>query len=226
MGIFSRFSDIMNANINALLDRAEDPEKMLRLMIVEMEETLVEVRSTSARILADRKTLERRQLQLRELAGDWDAKAELALRKDREDLARAALLEKHRVTADADAIDAELAEFGAHLEKMSHDAEQLQAKLTDAKQRQKSLAMRARSGQSRLQARRRIHECDTEEAMARFERYERRLDELEGEVESFDVAGSRATGDRNDLASQFAALETDAGVEAEFQALKTRLGKD
>lgn len=226
MGIFSRFSDIMNANINALLDRAEDPEKMLRLMIVEMEETLVEVRSASARVLADRKTLERRQRQLRELAGDWEAKAELALRKEREDLARAALLEKHRVTADADGIDGELAEFSAHLEKMSHDAEQLQAKLTDAKQRQKSLAMRARAGQTRLQARRRLHECDTREAMARFERYERRLDELEGEVESYGIARSRAGAEDNSLAGQFAALETDEGVEAEFQALKTRLGKN
>lgn len=221
MGIFSRVSDIMNANINALLDRAEDPEKMVRLMIVEMEETLVEVRSTSARLIADRKTLERRQQALRELAGEWEAKAELAVRKGRDDLARAALQEKHRVAADADAIDQELAEFTSHLDKLAADTEQLQAKLADAKARQKSLAMRARSGQTRLEARRRIEEYDTHEALARFERYERRLDEIEGQVEAYDLA--RRRGEAGPLAGEFAALETDESVEAEFQALKARV---
>jgi phage shock protein A len=221
MGIFSRFSDIMNANLNALLDRAEDPEKMVRLMIIEMEETLVEVRSTSARLLADRKTLERRQAQLRELAQEWESKAELALRKGRDDLARAALAEKHRVAGDADAIDRELAEFSDHLEKLAADTGQLQAKLADAKARQKSLAMRARSGQTRLEARRRLEGYDTHEAMARFERYERRLDEIEGQVEAYDLA--RRRGEPGTLAGEFATLAADEGVEAEFQALKARL---
>ena len=221
MGIFSRFSDIMNANINAILDRAEDPEKMVRLMIIEMEETLVEVRSTSARMLADRKTLERRQRQLRELAVEWDAKAELALRKGRDDLSRAALAEKHRVAGDADAIDRELAEYAQHLEKLTADTEQLQAKLADAKARQKSLVMRARAGQSRLEARKRVDGYDTHEAMARFERYERRLDELEGQVEAFDLG--RRHGQAGALAGEFATLETDEKVEAEFQALKARV---
>jgi phage shock protein A len=221
MGIFSRFSDIMNANINALLDRAEDPEKMVRMMIVEMEETLVEVRTTSARLLADRKTLQRRQQQLRELSLEWEGKAELAVRKGRDDLARAALQEKHRVAADADAIDRELAEFASHLDKLAADTDQLQAKLADAKARQKSLAMRARAGQTRLEARRRLEGYDTHEAMARFERYERRLDEVEGQVEAFDRARQgRETGT---LASEFAALETDDSVEAEFQQLKARV---
>jgi phage shock protein A len=221
MGIFSRFSDIMNANINAILDRAEDPEKMVRLMIIEMEETLVEVRSTSARMLADRKTLERRQRQLRELGSEWDAKAELALRKGRDDLSRAALAEKHRVSGDADAIDRELAEYASHLDKLSADTEQLQVKLADAKARQKSLAMRARAGQTRLEARRRMDGYDTHEAMARFERYERRLDELEGQVEAFDLG--RKHGAAGVLAGEFATMETDEKVEAEFQALKARV---
>lgn len=221
MGIFSRFSDIMNANLNALLDRAEDPEKMVRLMIIEMEETLVEVRSSSARLLADRKTLERRQQQLRELALEWQSKAELALRKGREDLARAALGEKHRVCADADAIDRELAEFANHLAKLAEDTEQLQAKLADARARQKSLTMRARAGQSRLEARKRIERYDTQDALTRFERYERRLDELEGQVEAYDIG--RRRGEPGTLAGDFAALEADETVEAEFQALKARV---
>lgn len=223
MGIFSRFSDIMNANINALLDRAEDPEKMVRLMIVEMEETLIEVRTTSARLLADRKTLERRQRQLQELAAEWEAKTHLALRKGRDDLARAALQEKHRVAATAASIDAELAEFAHHLDKLSGDTEQLQAKLADARARQKSLTMRARAGQSRLEARRKVDSYDTRDAMARFERYERRLDELEGQIDAFDLGRGRATREPGSLAEEFATLEADAGIEAEFQALKARI---
>ncbi len=217
MGIFSRVSDIMNANINALLDKAEDPEKMVRLMILEMEETLVEVRSTSARILADRKTLERRQAQLRELASEWERKAELAVSKGREDLAKAALMEKHRVAEDADAIDAELEEFRVHLEKLSGDIEQLQAKLADAKARQKSLTMRHHSGRSRLEARKRIHDNGSDDALQRFERYERRLDELEGQVEAFDKHH------QGGLEAEFAALESDEKIEAELQALKARM---
>jgi phage shock protein A len=194
---------------------------MVRLMIIEMEETLVEVRTTSARLLADRKTLERRQRQLRELAVEWDGKAELALRKGREDLARAALAEKHRVAADAEALDRELAEFSQHLAKLAEDSEQLQAKLADAKARQKSLAMRARAGRTRLEARKRVDGYDTQEAMARFERYERRLDELEGEVEAYDLG--RRHGEAGTLAGEFDALAADDSVEAEFQALKARL---
>lgn len=223
MGIFSRFSDIMNANINALLDRAEDPEKMVRLMIVEMEETLIEVRSTSARMLADRKTLERRQRQLRELADEWQDKAELAMRKGREDLSRSALQERHRVTSDADAIDRELAEFAHHLEKLAADTEQLQLKLADAKARQKSLAMRVRSTQTRLDARRSVEGYDSNEALARFERYERRLDELEGQVDAYDVGRRRAGTQAGALAGEIATLETDESIEAEFQALKARV---
>lgn len=223
MGIFSRFSDIMNANINALLDRAEDPEKMVRLMIVEMEETLIEVRSTSARLMADRKTLERRRHQLQELAAEWDAKTELALRKGRDDLARAALQEKHRVAATAATIDGELAEFAHHLDKLSGDTEQLQAKLADARARQKSLAMRARAGQSRLAARRKVESYDTHDALTRFERYERRLDELEGQIDAYDLGRVRAGGEPGSLAGEFAALETDDGIEAELRALKARI---
>jgi phage shock protein A len=219
MGIFSRVSDIMNANINSLLDKAEDPDKMVRLMILEMEETLVEVRSTSARVLADRKTLERRQVQLRELAQEWEHKAELAISKAREDLAKAALLEKHRVSDEADTIDAELGQFIEHLDKLGGDIEQLQGKLADAKARQKSLTMRVRSGRSRLDVRKQIHDAGTDDALARFEQYERRLDELEGQVEAYDLKG------KGGLDEEFAALESDEKIEEELQAMKARIEK-
>lgn len=218
MGIFSRVSDIMNANINALLDKAEDPEKMVRLMILEMEETLVEVRSTSARMLADRKTVERRQAQLRDLAEEWQRKAQLAVSKGREDLAKAALIEMHRVRDDANLIDAEVTHFAEHLGKLSGDIEQLQAKLADAKSRQKSLAMRVQSGRSRLDVRKQLYDSTADDALARFEQYERRLDELEGQVEAYDLNKGRGS-----LDEEFAVLESDEEIEAELQALKARM---
>lgn len=218
MGIFSRVSDIANANINALLDKAEDPEKMVRLMIIEMEETLVEVRTTSARMIADKKTLQRKADQLRELAADWERKAEMAIQKGREDLAKAALVEKNSINEDLDIVEEEINEHDVQIGKLGKDVDHLQLKLSDAKARQKSLVMRARSNRSRLHVRKHLDKDQIDEALARFERYERKLDELEGEVEAFDL-GNKS------LYDEFADLENEEKIANELAELKARMDK-
>ncbi|MCY4531942.1 MAG: phage shock protein PspA, partial [Gammaproteobacteria bacterium] len=202
MGIFSRFTDIVNANINVLLDKAEDPEKMVRLIIQEMEETLVEVRTRSARLIADKKDLGRRIERLQSEAAEWDSRAEMALSKEREDLARAALKEKTVTVEAATTIEVELEQVDINLEKLSGDISQLQQKLVDAKTRQKALIIRSKTATSRIGVRRQLHDVDIEEAMSRFDRFERKIDILEGEVEAYDL------GQRN-LAEEIADLESD-----------------
>ncbi len=219
MGIFSRFTDIVNANINVLLDKAEDPEKMVRLIIQEMEETLVEVRTRSARLIADKKDLGRRIERLQSEAAEWDSRAELALSKEREDLARAALKEKTVTVEAATAIEVELEQVDINLEKLSGDISQLQQKLVDAKTRQKALIIRSKTATSRIGVRRQLHDVDIEEAMSRFDRFERKIDILEGEVEAYDL------GQRN-LAEEIADLESDEKVDAELARLKARMKQD
>jgi phage shock protein A len=216
MSIFSRMTDIINSNLTALLDKAEDPEKMVRLIIQEMEETLVEVRTTSAKAIADRKELQRRQEWLRGEAAQWERKAELALSKDREDLARAALLERSRLDGEVDAIDAEIVALDDSIGRLSDDIGKLQAKLKDARGRQKSLVVRSRTAQSQLGVRRQLDRVSINDAMGRFEQYERRMDDLEGQVEAYDL-GTRS------LADEIAELETNDKVDAELEALKQRL---
>lgn len=219
MGIFSRFTDIVNANINVLLDKAEDPEKMVRLIIQEMEETLVEVRTRSARLIADKKDLGRRIERLQSEAAQWDRRAEMALSKEREDLARAALKEKTVTTEAATAIEVELVQVDINLEKLSGDIGQLQQKLVDAKTRQKALIIRSKTATSRIGVKRQLHDVDIEEAMSRFDRFERKIDILEGEVEAYDL------GQRN-LAEEIADLESDEKVDEELARLKARMKQD
>lgn len=216
MGIFSRFTDIINSNINSILDKAEDPEKMVRLIIQEMEETLVEVRTQSAKLIADKKELNRRIGRLRQEAEDWDSKAEIALKKEREDLARAALKEKTSAEEEAATIEADLEVIEGNLDKLSGDIQLLQQKLVDAKTRQKALIMRGKTAQSRMGVKRQIHDVNIDEAMSRFDRYERRIDDLEGEIEAYDL------GQRN-LSDEIAELENDEKVDAELERLKARM---
>lgn len=216
MGIFSRFTDIINSNINALLDKAEDPEKMVRLIIQEMEETLVEVRTQSAKLIADKKELARRGERLAREADDWEVKAETALASDREDLARAALKEKTRAIETGELITTDLAVVEDSLMKLSGDITALQQKLADAKSRQKALIMRSKAAESRMGVKRQLHQVNIDEAMSKFESYERKMDDMEGEVEAYDM------GQRN-LADEIAELEADDKVDAELAKLKNRL---
>jgi len=217
MGVFSRMTDIINANLNALLDKAEDPEKMIRLMIVEMEETLVEVRSSSARLLADEKTLQRRTAKLERLAADWQDKAELALVKGRDDLAKAALIEKRKVEESIDIAHEELGQIESSVTTLNQELAMLQAKLKDAKVKQKTLIRRHNTVSKQHEVRRHLHRDTIDNAMQKFERYERRLDELEGEVESMDLGKS--------LADEINDLEVDDKINDELEALRQKLEK-
>jgi phage shock protein A len=220
MGIFTRFSDIVNSNINAILDKAEDPEKIVRLMIQEMEDTLVEVRSAAARSIADKKDLNRKLESLERERQDWDDKAELAMRKGREDLAKAALVEKSRVAAAADSLKQDYLAVDDGLSKLNEDIAKLEAKLGDAKARQKALLARHKTANSRLAARRKIHDYKIDDAMIRFEQYTRRIDDVEGRVEAYDL------GLPKDLNHAFASLEAEEAVQKELDALKARVAGD
>ncbi len=220
MGIFTRFSDIVNSNINAILDKAEDPEKIVRLMIQEMEDTLVEVRSAAARSIADKKDLNRKIEALDNEKDDWDDKAELAMRKGREDLAKAALVEKSRVTAAVDALKQDYVVVDEGLAKLNEDIARLEAKLADAKARQKALLARHKTASSRLAARKKIHDYKIDDAMVRFEAYTRRIDDMEGRVEAYDL------GLPKDLNHEFASLEAEESVNKELDALKKRVAAE
>ena len=217
MGIFTRFSDIVNSNINAILDKAEDPEKIVRLMIQEMEDTLVEVRSAAARSIADKKDLNRKLESLDREQREWDDKAELAIRKGREDLAKAALVEKSRVAAATEALKQDYMAVDEGLAKLNDDIARLEAKLEDAKARQKALLARHKTANSRLAARRKIHDYKIDDAMVRFEQYTRRIDDVEGRIEAYDL------GLPKDLNHEFASLEAEESVQKELDELKRRV---
>lgn len=220
MGIFSRFSDIVNSNINAILEKAEDPEKMVRLMIQEMEDTLVEVRSAAARAIADKKELNRKLGVIEKETADWQDKAELAIRKGRDDLAKAALAEKSRVSEAADALRAQYLAVEEGLGKLNEDIARLEDKLADAKNRQKALIVRHQTATRRLEVRQRIHDYKIEDALVRFEQFERKMENVEGRVEAYDL------GRKKDLAQQFSSLESEESVEKELQELKRRMGEN
>ena len=220
MGIFTRFSDIVNSNINAILDKAEDPEKIVRLMIQEMEDTLVEVRSAAARSIADKKDLNRKIEALDREKNDWDSKAELAMRKGREDLAKAALVEKSRVSGAVEILKEDYVAVDEGLAKLNEDIARLESKLEDAKTRQKSLLARHKTASSRLAARKKIHDYKIDDAMVRFEAYTRRIDDVEGRVEAYDL------GLPKDLNHEFAGLEAEESVKKELDALKARVAAE
>jgi phage shock protein A len=207
----------VNSNINAILDKAEDPEKIVRLMIQEMEDTLVEVRSAAARSIADKKDLNRKLGQIEQERDDWDAKAELAMRKGREDLARAALVEKSRSASAADIIRSDYVAVDEGLAKLNEDISRLETKLEDAKARQKALLARHKTANSRLAARKKIHDYKIDDAMIRFEQYTRRIDDVEGRIEAYDL------GLPKDLSHEFAGLEAEETITRELDDLKKRV---
>lgn len=217
MGIFSRLNDIVNSNINVMLDKAEDPEKIIRLVIQEMEDTLVEVRSDAARTIADKKKL-RRKIDLMAREGrEWERKAELAISKAREELARAALTEKHNLERDSELLEADLQELELHLSKLNDDIGQLQQKLDDAKNRHKAMVMKHDTVSSRLRTRTKLHDDRINDALGRFDGIEEKIDQMEGKVDAFDIGRDRS------LKDQFAELESEDVIDDELKKMKARL---
>ncbi len=217
MGLFSRFTDIVNANLNSMLDKAEHPEKMIRLIIGEMEETLVEVRSTAAKNIAEQKTLARKVKATQEGIAHWHEKAELALNKGREDLAKSALAQKHKCQAELTQLDEESAQLSDLLIAIQEDAQRLQDKLNEAKRRQDALRLRQESAEVRLKVREKAVVHNIDEAMAKFERYQQKIDHLEAQVESYDLTENK------DLSTQISELEQDDNIEAELAEMKKKV---
>jgi len=218
MGLFTRFTDIVNANINSMLDKAEQPEKMIRLIIQEMEETLVEVRATAAKNIAEQKTHARRVKATQASIEHWHSKAELALAKNREDLAKSALTQKHKSQTELTLLEQEGENIAEFLTKIQEDAMQLQEKLTEAKRRQEALLLRQKSAHVRLTMREKASVYNIEEAMSKFERYQQKIDRVEAQVEAYDFMQKSESG--QSLHAQFEALEKDESVERELEQMK------
>jgi len=227
MGIFSRTRDIIAANVTELLDKAEDPAKMIRMIILEMEETLVEVRASAARTIADQKEMKRHVNKLEQLQADWTDKAELALSKDREDLARAALLEKKKAADMADQLNVEIAVLDDALRASEQDIAKLQAKLREARMRQNNIMSRLESAENRVKLRTMYNGDKVREAFSRFDLLERRVDMAEGRADALGMAEDerKVLGQRN-LDDEFAALADSDKVDEELEAMKRALKKE
>ncbi len=219
MGIFSRMGDIVAANVNDLLEKAEDPAKMIRLIIMEMEETLVDVRTSAARTIASQKEARRNLIRLEEAQSGWAEKAELALSKGRDDLARAALLEKQKMADMAVQITKDTIGLDEVLVKHEDDIQKLESKLREARARQQTIVARLETLENRARMRTMMASPKIDEAFARFAQLERRVDLAEGRVESFDL------GTKKTLAEEISALQSDDTVNAELDALRAKMAK-
>jgi phage shock protein A len=221
MGIFSRTRDIFAANVTDLLDRSEDPSKMIRMIIMAMEETLVEVRASAARTIADKKELQRHINKLDHLEQDWTEKAQLALSKDREDLAKAALVEKRKATDMAVQLRAEVEVLDDALRASEQDIHKLQKKLTDARARQNALMTRLESAENQVKLRTMYNGDKVREAFSRFDQLERRVDEAQGYADALAIGADtpRSLGDEID------ALNSVDAVDEELQAMKKAMKK-
>ncbi len=212
--VFSRARDIFAANMTELLDRSEDPARMIRMIIMEMEETLVEVRASAARSIADIKEMRRTMSRLDDLQADWTAKAELALSKDREDLAKLALIERQKAADMADGLRDELSQMEQVLRSYEADLAKLQAKLREARARQNAIAARIESAVTRAKAREVMHGTRTEEAFSKFELLERRADFAEGRAEALGISS---------LEDEIHELRAAEAVDRELEAMKAAL---
>ncbi len=218
MGLFSRLGDIINSNINAMLDGAENPEKIARLIIQEMEDTLVEVRTAAARAMADKKEMEREIAHYARQRDEWAGKAELAIDKGREDLARGALLAKQKAEGEIARRHDAMAVAEEAFEKRQQDLAKLQDKLNEAKAKHRALAMRREAAEQRIRMRSQVFDGKVDEALARYAHVERKVDEMEAYADQI-------KGREPSLEAEFAALERNESVERELEALKARRGR-
>ncbi|WP_100753054.1 phage shock protein PspA [Vibrio salilacus] len=218
MGIFSRFADIVNSNISALLDKAEDPEKMIRLIIQEMEDTLVEVRTNSAKAIADKKELARKVESIEHAIDEWQQKATLALTKQREDLARSALIEKQKLQDMLKGLHTEQTLVEETIDKLTGEIGKLETKITETRAKQQALAIRSQSASNRRDVQKHLHTSRTSEAMAKFEQYSRKIDELEAEADIYAQSGNAKSLDQ-----EFADLQAQDEIEKELAKLKQQM---
>lgn len=221
MGIFSRTRDIIAANVTDLLDKAEDPAKMIRMIILEMEETLVEVRASAARTIADQKEMRRHILKLEKLQESWTEKAELALSKDREDLAKAALIERQKAADMCERLESEITVLDEALKASEEDITKLQNKLREARARQNAIMTRLESANNRYRLREMTYGNKVSEAFSRFDMLERRADLAEGRADAAGMGAAPKT-----LEEEIAELRSSEKVEAELAALKARVLKE
>ncbi len=219
MGIFSRVRDIISSNMNAMLDRAEDPEKLIRLMIQEMEDTLVEVKASCAGAMASRKKAQRELEEVQRRAEDWSKKAQIALSKKREDLAREALIEKRRWRERTDILEKEMDQCVALIEQYQEDILQLEEKLNAAREKQRILIQRHIHARKKRRAQEEIRRIDSSDAWVRFEQFENRVERMEAEADLVNM------GRQTTLEDEFDRLEGDEEIERELEALKTVLAK-
>lgn len=219
MNVFKRFSDILNSNLNSMLDKAEDPEKLVNMIIREMETTLFNVRSESAKTIANKKEMQRQLKDFESEVASWQNRAELALDKGRDDLAKQALEEKHRISSAIEAQTKEFAALESALEKLEHDISKLQLKLNEAIARRKMIVARHETVRSSIQIRQKIAVTGIDDALNRFNRFEKRLDEMEAEVEAMDL------GQNVSLSQQIDGLQADDDLNKELEDLKLKLKK-
>jgi phage shock protein A len=217
MGIFTRVRDIISSNINAMLEKAEDPEKLIKLMIREMEDTLVEVKASCAGAMATKKKIQREIDEVRKRENDWGAKAQLAVDKGREDLAREALVEKRRFRERAETIERELSHCDGLVEQYQKDITQLEDKLATAREKQRILVQRQVAAQKRKQTQEHVRATDNADALARFENFEQRIDRMEAEADLVNFGRKTAS-----LEDEFAKLAGDEDIEKQLAELKAK----
>jgi phage shock protein A len=217
MGVFTRFRDIISSNINAMLDKAEDPDKLISLMIREMEDTLVEIKAFCAGVMASKKRIQRQLEDSRGHTKNWEQKAELAVSKGREDLAKEALLEKRRYAERARSLEHELAEVNGLVEQYQEDIRQLEGKLQGAREKQRILVHRHIHANKKRRAQEEIRRMESSEAVMKFEEFENRIERMEAEADLVNYGRKPA------LEVEFEELMVDEEIEKELQALKTAL---
>ena len=220
MKVFKRMADILNANIHSMLDKAEDPPKMVRMIIHEMNDTLVKVRMTAAKAIADRKEITRHLESKRAEAADWERKAEYAVRRERDDLARGALAERRRCEQDVEHLERDLVVSDEVETKLRNDIATLEGKIAEAKARQRSILARAQTARVQRGVRRQLSRHNIDEIMVGFEQYERMIDDLEGQVESYQSSESMT------LHEEFQTIEQDEKLDEELRNLKSRMKRE
>lgn len=218
MSVFSRLGDVLQANINAMLDKAEDPQKMLSLIVADMEDALGEVRRVAAGYIAEQKGIERQVAMLEKKVNHWESNAELALTKGREDLAKSALSQKLEAQTSLEQAQENLTELKTQIDALQVDAQRLADKLAEARSKQKSIVARAESVEVRMQAKHASHHQRMEHVKERFDHYERRIDDLEAQLEAYDFVDSNAK-----LSQEIADLEKDEKLNQELEALRKKV---